>query len=136
MYTEKLQHFENVKNLGGKAWEHAKVCDWVSNSGIDDCAMHCFHFQQIFELLFKHLLETNTEFGAYPLIHKLDRLLKQIVKETDFNVDVAKYTAELNALTMCAESYRYNFLLNCDTYNDTVNALNPLFDQLAEFSKN
>ncbi len=136
MYTEKLQHFENVKNLGGKAWEHAKVCDWVSSSGIDDCAMHCFHFQQIFELLFKHLLETHTEFGAYPLIHKLDRLLKQVVKETDFDVDAAKYTAELNALTMCAESYRYNFLLNCETYKDTVNALNPLFDQLAEFSKN
>ena len=134
MYTEKLKHFANVKNLGGKAWEHAKVCDWVGSSEIDDCAMHCFHFQQLFELLFKHILETRTEFGAYPLIHKLDRLLKQVVKETDFNVETVKYTAELNALTMCAESYRYNFLLNCETYKETVKALNPLLDELAEFS--
>ncbi len=135
MYTEKLKHFENVKNLGGKAWEHAKVCDWVSDSGIDDCAMHCFHFQQTFELLFKHILETKTEFGAYPMIHKLDKLLKQVVRETDFDVGTIDYSSHLNALTMCAESYRYNFLLSCESYKNMVTALNPLFDQLAEFSK-
>ena len=25
MYAEKLKQFENVENLGGKAWEHAKA---------------------------------------------------------------------------------------------------------------
>ncbi len=135
MYAEKLKHFENVKNLGGKAWEHAKACDLIDGSGIEDCSLHCFHYQQMFELLFKHLLETRTEYGAYPLIHKLDRLLNQTVNETDINVDSEKYNDALNALTVCAEAYRYNFLLNCDTYQRTVNVLNPLLEQLTEFSK-
>ena len=135
MYAEKLKQFENIENLGGKAWEHAVIIDLAEKSGIKDCSMHCFHYQQMFELLFKHLLETRTEFGAYPLIHKLDRLLKQVVKETDFNVDIDKYASELNALTVCAEAYRYNFLLNCETYQRTVSVLNPLLDELAEFSK-
>ena len=135
MYTEKLKHFEHVKNLGGKAWEHAKACDLIDGSGIDDCSLHCFHYQQLFELLFKHLLETKTEFGAYPLIHKLDRLLNQVVKEAGFNTDMDKYAAELNVLTVCAEAYRYNFLLNCETYQRSIKVLNPLLDELAQFSK-
>ncbi len=136
MYAEKLKHFENIKNLGGKAWEHAKACDLIDGAGIDDCSLHCFHYQQLFELLFKHILETRTEFGAYPLIHKLDRLLRQVTKETGFDADIEKYESELNALTVCAEAYRYNFLLNCETYKSTVNRLNPLLDDLVEFSKN
>jgi hypothetical protein len=135
MYAEKLKHFENLENLGGKAWQHAIACDFFDNSPVKDCSMHCFHYQQLFELLFKHILETRSEFGAYPLIHKLDRLLKQAVKETDLNVDAGKYNDALVALTMCAEAYRYNFLLNCETYKNTVNSLNPLLDGLAELSK-
>ncbi len=27
MYAEKLKQFENVENLGGKAWEHAVMID-------------------------------------------------------------------------------------------------------------
>jgi HEPN domain-containing protein len=136
MYAEKLKAFENVENLGGKAWEHAKACDLIDGAGIKDCSLHCFHYQQMFELLLKHLLETRTEFGAYPLIHKLDRLLKQAIKETDFDTDVDKYAAELNALTVCAEAYRYNFLLNCETYQRSVNVLNVLLDELTEFVVN
>ena len=135
MYAEKLKLFENVKNLGGKAWEHAIMIDLAEKSGIEDCAMHCFHFQQMFELLLKHILETRSEFGAYPLIHKLDRLLKQAVKETDLKVEEAKYHDALIALTVCAEAYRYNFLLNCETYKETVKHLAPLLDELTEFVK-
>lgn len=129
-YAEKLKHFENVENLGGKAWEHAVACDLIYSVNIKDCSMHCFHFQQLFELLLKHLLETKTEFGAYPHTHKLDRLLIQVVKETDLTIDPENYISHLIALTVCAEAYRYNFSLNCETYKHTVLALNPLLDEL------
>jgi HEPN domain-containing protein len=135
MYAEKLKQFENVENLGGKAWQHAFNCDLLEQAKFKDCSMHCFHYQQLFELLLKHILETRSEFGAYPLIHKLDRLLKQAVKETDLKADAEKYHDALIALTMCAEAYRYNFLLNCESYKETVRHLDPLLDELAEFAK-
>jgi hypothetical protein len=135
MYAEKLDKFENAENLAGKAWQHAVNCDLLEQVKFKDCSMHCFHYQQLFELLFKHLLETRSEFGAYAHTHKLDRLLMQTIKDTEFNVDVEKYTSALIALTVCAEAYRYNFLLNCETYKSTVKNLNPLLDELAEFAK-
>ena len=135
MYAEKLKQFENVENLGGKAWEHAVACDVISKTPVKDCSMHCFHFQQLFELLFKHLLETRTKYGAYPHSHKLDKLLLQVIDDAGFNPESKKYNDALIALTMCAEAYRYNFLLNCETYNGMVNSLNPLLDELAEFAK-
>ncbi len=135
MYAEKLKQFENVENLGGKAWEHAIACDVISKTPVKDCSMHCFHFQQLFELLFKHLLETRTKYGAYPHSHKLDKLLLQVIDDAQFNSESKKYTDALIALTMCAEAYRYNFLLNCETYNGMVNSLNPLLNELAEFAK-
>ncbi len=135
MYTEKLNHFENVKNLGGKAWEHAVACDVISKTPVQDCSMHCFHYQQLFELLLKHLLETRTKYGAYPRTHKLDKLLLQVIDDTGFNPESSKYIDPLNTITVCAEAYRYNFLLDCTTYQRSVEILNPLLDQLAEFSK-
>ncbi len=134
MYAEKLQQFENVKNLGGKAWEHAKACDLIDGSGIDDCSLHCFHYQQMFEFLFKHLLETKTKYDAYPRTHKLEQLLLQVIDDTGFDADTERFASELNSLTVCAEAYRYNFMLNCKTYQRTVSVLNPLLDQLAKFA--
>ena len=136
MYAEKLKAFENVENLGGKAWEHAKACDLIDGGGIKDCSLHCFHYQQLFELLFKHLLEKKTKYGAYPRTHKLEQLLLQIVDDTGFNTDTERFASELNTLTVCAEAYRYNFLLNCKTYQRTVGVLNPLLDELVEFANN
>jgi len=135
MYTEKLKHFENVENLGGKAWEHAIACDVISKTPVKDCSLHCFHYQQLFELLFKHLLESKTKYGAYPHTHKLDKLLLQVIDDTGFNPESSKYIDTLNTITVCAEAYRYNFLLDCITYQRSVEILNPLFDELAEFSK-
>jgi HEPN domain-containing protein len=135
MYAEKLKQFENVENLGGKAWEHAIACDFFDNSPVKDCSMHCFHYQQLFELLFKHLLETRSEFGAYPRTHKLGSLLAQLVKETDFKTDVDKYESHLTAITVCAEAYRYNFLIDCKIYRKDVAILTPLIDELMEFAK-
>jgi hypothetical protein len=134
MYAEKLKQFENIENLGGKAWEHAVACDVISQTSIKDCSLHCFHYQQMFELLFKHLLETKTEFGAYPHTHKLNRLLAQFVKETGFAADRLCYADALNTVTICAEAYRYNFLIDCETYQHSVETLNPLLDSLMEFA--
>ena len=130
MYAEKLKQFENIETLGGKAWEHAKACDLIEGANIKDCSLHCFHYQQMFELLLKHLLETKTEFGAYPHTHKLDRLFIQVAKEMDLTLDTTPYIGHLIALTVCAEAYRYNFLLNCETYRQTIAVLNPLLDAL------
>lgn len=135
MYTEKLAHFENLENLGGKAWEHAVACDVISKTSVKDCSLHCFHYQQLFELLLKHLLESQTKYGAYPRTHKLDKLLLQVIDDTGFNPESSKYIDTLNTITVCAEAYRYNFLLDCTTYQRSVEILNPLLDQLAEFSK-
>ncbi len=134
MYAEKLKQFENVENLGGKAWEHAVMIDLAEKSGIKDCAMHCFHYQQMFELLFKHLLETKTEFGAYPHTHKLNKLLEQFAKQTSFEVDSLRYFDALNTVTVCAEAYSYNFLIDCKTYQRSVEILNVLLDELVEFT--
>ncbi|MFI3123223.1 MAG: hypothetical protein QX194_04740 [Methylococcales bacterium] len=135
MYAEKLKQFENVENLGGKAWQHAVNCDLLEQAKFQDCSMHCFHFQQLFELLFKHLLETRTKYGAYPHTHKLEKLLLQVIEQAGLNVDYEKYSSHLVALTMCAEAYRYNFLLNCETYKETVKHIDPLLNELAEFAK-
>jgi hypothetical protein len=43
IYAEKLKHFENIENLGGKAWEHAVVIDLLATVKLKDCSMHCFH---------------------------------------------------------------------------------------------
>ena len=134
MYAEKLKQFENIENLGGKAWEHAKACDLIDGAGIKDCSLHCFHYQQMFELLFKHLLETRTKYGAYPRTHKLDQLLLQVIDDVGVNRELSKYIDTLNAITVCAEAYRYNFLLDCKTYQRSVEILNPLLDELAEFA--
>ncbi len=135
MYAEKLKQFENVENLGGKAWQHARSCDLLDQEKFKDCSMHCFHFQQLFELLFKHLLETRSEFGAYPHTHKLGRLLAQLIKETEFKTDFKIYEPHLVSITVCAEAYRYNFLIDCNAYQHDIEALTPLLDELAEFSR-
>ena len=135
MYAEKLKHFENVENLGGKAWQHAVMCDFFNNSLITDCSIPCFHYQQLFEFLLKHILETRTQYGAYPDSNKLDKLLLQATKQTKMSVDYEKYTSSLITLTVCADLYHYDTYLSCATYQHIIDSLNPLLDQLAEFSK-
>lgn len=135
MYAEKLKHFKNVENLGGKAWEHAVMCDILDDLQITDYSIYCFHYQQLFEFLLKHLLETRTQYGAYPDSNKLDNLLLQVTKQTGISVDYEKYTSSLIALTTYADLHRYHDFLGCDTYQHITNSLNPLLDQLAEFSK-
>jgi putative addiction module killer protein len=43
----------NQESLIGKAWQHASAIDLIETSDIKDCSMHCFHYQQMFEMLLK-----------------------------------------------------------------------------------
>jgi HEPN domain-containing protein len=131
-YADHLKIFENVENLGGKAWEHAVICDLLeANPIIQDCTPHCTNYQQMLEMLLKHALETESEFMAYPKTHNLNRLLDMLLKTSEFTT---KIDAELlQVITTCAEAYRYDFLLNCKTYWQAVKMTEPLIDELLEF---
>ena len=42
MYKELFEKFENVENLGGKAWQHSLNLDLIEKTQIKDCSLHCF----------------------------------------------------------------------------------------------
>jgi hypothetical protein len=134
MYADKLQQFENVENLAGKAWEHATAIDLISNSKIKNCSMHCFHYQQMFELLLKHLLETKTKSGAFPRSHKLSPLFVLVIEGLELDLDKDKYFDALGTITTCAEAYRYDFSLDCETYKHAVSSLDVLLDELIKLT--
>ena len=64
MYQDKFKAFKNIKNLAGKAWEHAVAIDLLNDTDIEDCSIHCFHYQQMLALLFQHILETKSAFAS------------------------------------------------------------------------
>ena len=65
MDAELLKKFSDVENLGGKAWQHAVAIDLLEKADFKDCSMHCFHYQQMLEMLFKYLLKTKSKDRAY-----------------------------------------------------------------------
>jgi len=113
IYNEILKEYENHKTLSGKAWEHAVAIDLLNSSNIEDCSIHCFHYQQMFECLFKSILATKSQFGSYSKTHKLNNLLEEVLASTDFKTDKSKYRSDLLVITVCAEEYRYNFDIDC-----------------------
>lgn len=133
MYQELLSAFVNTQNLGGKAWKHAFVVDLLNKHSIPDCSIHCFHYQQMFECFFKHILETKTELNLYSKTHDLNRLLEQVIGSTAFKTDKSKYRGDLNGITVCAAEYRYNFDINCKTYFEMVNTCDELLKELVSF---
>jgi len=133
MYQHKFKQFENVENLAGKAWEHAVAIDVLNNTNIKDCSIHCFHYQQMLELFFKHLLEVKTQFGSYSKTHKLQRLLEELIANTEFKTNKSQYFMALQVITVCAEEYRYNFLIDCEGYKQSVAVVDILLDELLEF---
>lgn len=135
MYQELFKTFENVKHLGGKAWEHAVAIDLLNNSNIKDCSIHCFHYQQLFEYFFKHILETKSQFGAYSKSHKLNKLLEEVIEATAFKTNKSKYRSDLIVITVCAEEYRYNFDIDCQGYLESVTICDELLKELLEFEK-
>jgi len=135
MYGKLFQKFENVENLAGKAWQHSINIDWIEQTNIKDCSLHCFHYQQMFEMLFKHLLETKSQFGSFSHSHKLHKLLEELIAYTSFKTDKSKYRMALQVITVCAEEYRYNFLIDCEGYRDSVQIANELLTALLEFEQ-
>ena len=133
MYQDKLKKFKNIENLAGKAWEHAVAIDALATTDIMDCSIECFHYQQMMELFFKHILETRSQFGSYSKSHKLKRLLEEVIANTKFRTDKAKYFMALQVITVCAEEYRYNFLIDCDGYKHSVVICDQLLEELIKF---
>jgi hypothetical protein len=134
-YSELLKEYENIENLAGKAWQHALNIETIEKLDIKDCSMHCFHYQQMFEMLFKHLLETKSQFGSFSHSHKLHKLLEELIEYTAFRTDKSKYRMALQVITVCAEEYRYNFLIDCEGYKDSVQIGNELLKELLEFEQ-
>lgn len=133
MYQDKFKQFENVENLAGKAWEHAVALDVLNKTNIKDCSIHCFHYQQMFELFFKYLLEVKTQFGSYSKTHKLQRLLEELIANTEFKTNKSQYFMALQVITVYAEEYRYNFLIDCEGYKQSVAVVDILLDELLKF---
>ena len=133
MYQDKLQKFKNVENLAGKSWEHAVAIDVLAATEIKDCSIECFHYQQMMGLFLKHILETKSQFGSYSKTHKLQKLLEEVIANTKFSTDKTKYFMALQVITVCAEAYRYNFLLDCEGYKQSVTICEQLLKELIEF---
>ncbi len=135
MYAELFKHFENKENLGGKAWQHALNIDLIEQQNIKDCSLHCFHYQQMLELFMKYLLETKSKHSLYSRTHKLNKLLEELIEYTDFKTNKSSYRMAIQVITVCAEEYRYNFLIDCEGYRDSVQIANELLQELLDFEK-
>ncbi|MEN8219224.1 MAG: hypothetical protein ABFS56_23255 [Pseudomonadota bacterium] len=125
-----------MENLGGKAWQHSVNLDLIEQSTIKDCSLHCFHYQQMLEMLFKHLLQTKSQYGSYSHRQNLAKLLEELIAYTPFRTDKSKYRMALQVITVCTEEYRYNFLRDCEAYQDSVEISNELLTELLEFDQN
>jgi HEPN domain-containing protein len=135
MYAELFKHFENKENLGGKAWQHALNIDLIEQQNIKDCSLHCFHYQQMLELFMKYLLETKSKHSLYSRTYKLNKLLEELIEYTDFKTNKSSYRMAIQVITVCAEEYRYNFLIDCEGYRDSVEIANELLQELLDFEK-
>ena len=133
MYQKQLKKFKNIENLAGKAWQHAVAIDVLATTDIEDCSVECFHYQQMMELFFKHLLEIASQFGAYSRSHKLSRLLEEVIANTTFRTNKTNYLMALQVITVCAEEYRYNFLIDCKGYRESVVVVDQLLAELLSF---
>jgi len=135
MYQDKFNDYENIENLAGKAWGHAIAIDLLNKTDIKDCSIHCFHYQQMIELFFKHLLETKSKFGAFSKSYKLRKLLEELIYSTSFKTDKSYYFMALHTVTICAEEYRYNFLIDCQGYKEAVKICDKLIEELLIYEK-
>ncbi len=86
----------------------------------------------MYEMFFKYLLVTRSKYGSYSHTHKLHKLLEELIEYTDFRTDKSKYRMALQVITVCAEEYRYNFLIDCDGYRESVQIADDL---LSPFGK-
>lgn len=81
-------------------------------------------------------MKTRSQFGSYSKTHKLQKLLEEVIANTKFTTDKTKYVMALQVITVCAEEYRYNFLIDCDGYKQSVMICNQLLEELIKFENN
>ena len=80
MYRKLFKQYENIENLAGKAWQHAINIELIEKENFKDCSLHCFHYQQMFEMFIKYLLETKPKvIIPYMFDTKLNKLENIIV---------------------------------------------------------
>ena len=80
-------------------------------------------------------METKSKLGSYSHTHKLNKLLEELIFLTDFKTDKSSYYMALHTVTICAEQYRYNFLIDCLGYKEAIKISNKLIDELLAFEK-
>ena len=90
-YANRLNRFTDTENLSEKAWQHAVTIDLIATEKLKNCSLHCFHYQQMLEILLKYLLETKSLYGTYPHTHKLNKLLVALIGHSDLSIDKGKY---------------------------------------------
>ncbi len=71
-------------------------------------------------LLIKHLVVIKSEFGTYSKTHKFQILLEELITNS-LNKIFYGFTG-----CYCAEEYRYNFLIDCAGYKQSVNVCDEL----------
>ena len=59
---------------------------------------------------------------------------KYLIAHTEFKTDKTQYFMALQVITVCAEEYRYNFLIDCTGYQQSVSVCDNLLDELLVFS--
>jgi len=69
--------------------------DLIEKTNIKDCSLHCFHYQQMFEMLFKFVLETKSKHSLYSRTQKLNKLLEEVIEYTDFKTNKMSYRMTL-----------------------------------------
>lgn len=66
----------------------------------------------------------------------MQRLLEEVIANTQFRTDKMKYFMALQVITVCAEEYRYNFLIDCEGYRQSVTISDQLLEELLQFENN
>jgi hypothetical protein len=90
------------------------------------------------EMFMKYLLETKSKHGLYSRTHQLNKLLEELIEYTDFKTNKSSkssYRIARQVITVCAEEYRYHFLIDCAGYRDSVQIANELLQELLNFEK-
>lgn len=85
-------------------------------------------------MLLKYVLDSKSKHGLYSQSRKLNNLLEEVIEYTAFRTDKSQYRMALQVIMVCAEEYRYNFLIDCQGYRDSVQITNGLLQELLDFT--
>lgn len=132
-YRALLSPFANQHTLAGKAYSIGCTLDSILSQNRvcnRDCSILCHLYQEMNEVLFKHILQTTISEHSrkrrkkYPHTHNLvflSTLVQHRIPELNHLPPSTKDGMAL--LTKCAMYYRYNFMLKCGDFWDVVEAV-------------